>query len=58
MCSRFGVICGIVISFISLFFLSLKSLLSSPQGYGEEGIYSEQEGIASGPLFGSGIGGK
>ncbi|KAM7400827.1 hypothetical protein PAMA_005144 [Pampus argenteus] len=28
------------------------------RGYGEEGIYSEQEGIASAPTFGSGIVGK
>ncbi|KAM9845181.1 transcription factor E2-alpha-like isoform 2-T2 [Aulostomus maculatus] len=31
---------------------------SAPQGYGEDVIYSEQEGISSGPLFGPGIGGK
>ncbi|XP_073348145.1 transcription factor 3a isoform X6 [Pagrus major] len=28
------------------------------RGYGEEGLYSEQEGIASGPIFGPGIVGK
>ncbi|XP_044074177.1 transcription factor 3a isoform X5 [Siniperca chuatsi] len=28
------------------------------RGYGEEGLYSEQEGIASAPMFGSGIVGK
>uniref|UniRef100_A0A673AKR8 Transcription factor E2-alpha n=1 Tax=Sphaeramia orbicularis TaxID=375764 RepID=A0A673AKR8_9TELE len=28
------------------------------RGYGEEGLYNEQEGIASGPIFGSGIVGK
>ncbi|KAM9349193.1 transcription factor E2-alpha-like [Symphorus nematophorus] len=28
------------------------------RGYGEEGLYSEQEGIASAPLFGPGIVGK
>ncbi|XP_042283634.1 transcription factor 3a isoform X1 [Thunnus maccoyii] len=31
---------------------------SQGRGYGEEGIYSEQEGIASAPTFGSGIVGK
>ncbi|XP_040910859.1 transcription factor 3a isoform X1 [Toxotes jaculatrix] len=28
------------------------------RGYGEEGLYSEQEGLASAPIFGSGIAGK
>ncbi|XP_056246915.1 transcription factor 3a isoform X2 [Seriola aureovittata] len=28
------------------------------RGYGEDGLYSEQEGMASAPIFGSGIGGK
>ncbi|XP_041659423.1 transcription factor 3a isoform X2 [Cheilinus undulatus] len=28
------------------------------RGYGEEGLYSEQEGMASAPIFGSGIVGK
>ena len=46
---------------ISLFciFISLMPLLCFPQGYGEEGLYSEQEqGIASGPIFGPGLVGK
>ncbi len=33
-------------------------LLPFPQGYGEEGLYSEQESIASAPMFGPGIVGK
>lgn len=28
------------------------------QGYGEEGLYTEQEGISSAPIFGPGIGGE
>lgn len=33
-------------------------LPSFPQGYGEEGLYSEQEGITSTPMYGPGIVGK
>ncbi|XP_008292695.1 transcription factor 3a isoform X2 [Stegastes partitus] len=28
------------------------------RGYGEEGLYNEQEGLASAPIFGSGVAGK
>lgn len=43
---------------IYLFFDSLISLLAVPQGYGEEGLYTEQEGISSAPMFGPGIVGE
>lgn len=45
------------IYFLFIYF-SLMPLLSFPQGYGEEGLYGEQEGIASAPMFGPGIVGK
>lgn len=40
------------------FFNSFISLLDVSQGYGEEGLYTEQEGISSAPMYGSGIVGK
>lgn len=47
-----------LIYFYAFLFISLMPLLSFPQGYGEEGLYSEQEGIGSAPMFGPGIVGK
>lgn len=43
---------------IYLFFDSFIFLLAFSQGYGEEGLYTEQEGISSASMFGSGIVGE
>lgn len=45
-------------SFRCIYFYIPNALLSFPQGYAEQGLYSEQEGIASAPMYGSGIVGK
>lgn len=48
----------VALVFIYLCFYSQYLLFSFPQGYGEEGLYSEQEAMASAPIFESGIVGK
>lgn len=48
---------GIYLVFFFLIYLNI-SLLAFSQGYGEEGLYTEQEGISSAPMFGSGIVGE
>lgn len=39
-------------------FVPLMPSLSSSKGYGEDGLYSEREGLASAPVFGPGLVGK
>lgn len=45
-------------SFELTVFGPLMPWLSSSKGYGEDGLYSEREGLASAPVFGSGLVGK